>query len=90
MALIHIKPELAEGDHIECMGYTIKSRLDCPGELGYVVTKDGWNPMPGAAWFRTVGEARKGIAALIVSNAFPPLDPKTHGEIFWALIELTK
>lgn len=99
------KPELGEFDRVVWGGYNIKRKLDFPMPLadsepekvGYVVTKGGCNIMPGAAWFKTVAEAQKGIAAFVLANRIRPLGvcaattvPKIDGELFWMLMELTK
>lgn len=78
--------------HTEWCGFTVEPKLDfgnnphlIDGEwvsTGFVVTKDGVNVMPGAAWFRTVEEALDGIAAYIVADG--------NGDKFWALMRLAK
>lgn len=35
---------------------------------GFVVVKDGCNCIPGAMWFRTVGEAMLGIKAHLIAG----------------------
>ena len=55
------------------------------------VSKDGMNPMPGACCFSTPEQARKGIAALILADAITgKTQHPQHGDVFWALIELTR
>ena len=56
-------------------GFTIEPKRDfgpvgfyIDGALikdGFVVVKDGCNPMPGAAWFRTIARAQYAIDVLI-------------------------
>lgn len=56
-------------------GYDIKAKKDFVDHLayhrgfyiseGYVVVKDGCNPMPGAIWFQTVESAEECIDILI-------------------------
>lgn len=93
------KPELGENDRIEWAGFVIKRKRDFPASLnkfGYVVVKDGCNPMPGAARFSSVAQAQKGIAAFNIALKIAPkpiadTDWVTcDGDIFWMLMELTK
>jgi hypothetical protein len=60
---------------IDYRGFTIKPKRDFAPEgfhldgritkIGYVVVRNGANPMPGAAWFTTIEQAKLGIDALI-------------------------
>lgn len=72
----------------EWMGYKYKI-----GERGmYWVTKDRCNPMPGACCFGTAGDARKGIAALIIATSIWNREHyrRSVGDLFWAIMELVR
>lgn len=56
---------------------------------GFVVTKQGCNVMPGATWFETEPEAKKGIAALELAKQAA----RTQSDIphcFWMFMELAR
>ena len=74
---------LQDGTTVEWNGYTIKKKVGYVDKTpGVMVVKDGCNPMPGGCWFHTVDDAKKGIAALILSE-------QTGGD-FWCFMELTR
>lgn len=89
-------PELDENASMKWSGYTVKRKLDFPmdkgkpNKVGYVVTKDDCNVMPGATWFVSVDQAKKGIAALILSNNIAGPHSMDQGLFFWMLLELSK
>lgn len=73
----------------EWMGYQYRR-----GERNaYWVTKGGINPMPGACCFSTQDDARRGIAALVITNAILAgihHDAEARGHVFWSLMELSR
>lgn len=82
----------------EFMGYTIVEKRDFPKDSpmsGFVVTKNGANPMPGACWFDDVQKAKKGIAAYVLACKIAPVTydggiQTCEPGIFWMLMELVK
>ncbi len=71
------------GVTVEWKGYIIIEKVGYgDGKPGVMVVKDGCNAMPGATWFESVEQAKKGIAALILSE-------QTGGD-FWMFMELAK
>jgi hypothetical protein len=60
---------------VDYRGFTIVPKRDFIGagffidgryvKRGYVVTRDGCNAVPGAAWFITIEDARKAVDVLI-------------------------
>lgn len=55
------------------------------------VTKDHANPMPGACCFKTVDQAKKGIAALALAKIIAGDErPELVGDAFWSLMELSR
>jgi hypothetical protein len=79
-ALPHI-PSIPQPSMVEWQGYTIKQHPEHP-EGFIVLDTQGSNCMPGATWFKTLKDAKKGIAAHKLSQA-------TGGD-FWDFIELTR
>jgi hypothetical protein len=73
--------------HVSWAGHTIKPSGENPG--GFVVVKGIVNVMPGATWFHTIDDAKKGIAALELAKAIAP-SPDKIGHLFWMLMELTQ
>lgn len=81
---------LGPGDTMTWQYYTIRL-----GERGmHWVTKNGSNPMPGACCFKTISDAKKGIAALIVTESIlrgvAQHDDTAKGDLFWSLMELSR
>lgn len=93
------KPEFGLNDRMTWCGYTVKRKQDFgqyqKDRVGYVVTDGGIiNVMPGGAWFESVADAKKGIAALELAKRIAP-DNRAHsdgcdGHFFWMLMELTR
>lgn len=44
-------------------------------KTGYVAVRDFCNPMPGATWFLTIDEAKKGIDIFLAADG--------NAELFW-------
>lgn len=73
---------------IEYRGFTIKPKLDMGStpwssngntiRKGYVVVRDGYNPMPGGAWAQSVIEAKVMIDTFI--------EAEENAEKFWMLL----
>jgi hypothetical protein len=63
-------------------GYGIDEKRDfgrySQDQTGYVIIKDGCNAAPGAAWFSSIPEAKKGIDALILA--------KDDSNLWWLLM----
>ncbi len=56
-----------------------------PCAWGYVVTRGHCNVMPGATWFQTVKDAKRGIDALVMAEAMNQNDTMI-AEAFWTAI----
>lgn len=56
---------------------------------GWGVSKDGVNIMPGACWFTSIAEARKGIAALELAKRIAYSD-QDEANTFWMILELNR
>lgn len=79
---------LTPGSVVTWQGFQIKL-----GERDkHWVTRDGTNPIPGAACFETISDAKKGIAALIVTESILAglHDAPAKGRLFWSLLELSR
>lgn len=83
------------------MGYVIRRKQDFSSgqrdTVGYVVTRNEVAIMPGATWFVTPDQAKKGIAAFVLAKKIMG-DPGPNfkdpyscdGPTFWCLMELTR
>lgn len=84
----------AHADNIthEWQGFTFK--LGPYGkERRYWVSQRGGNPMPGACCFKTPDDAKKGIAALLLTRTIlngTKHDAAAEGLVFWNLMELSR
>jgi len=57
---------------------------------GFIVVSKGCNPMPGAAWFQTVGEAKFAIRVLLMAgymHGFIDSDGRQANR-FWAILDI--
>lgn len=80
-------------------GFTIRLKGDfgdsfflidgMPCAWGYVAVRNGCNAMPGATWFQTVKEAKRGIDALIAAEA-NFYTPAGQAKEFWRLVQTTE
>lgn len=88
---VHISgtDRLTPGSVVAWQGFQIKL-----GERDkHWVTRGGANPIPGAACFETISDAKKGIAALIVADTIltgVKRDAAAKSRLFWSLIELSR
>lgn len=67
-------------------GFFIKGKFVTKG---WGVSKDGVNVIPGAIWFTSVGEAKKGIAALELAKRIA-YSNEDEAKTFWLILELNK
>lgn len=79
-ALPHI-PSIPQPSMVQWHGFTIKQHPEHP-EGFIVLDHQGSNCMPGATWFKTIKDAKKGIAAFRLSQS--------TGGGFWDFMELTR
>ena len=76
----------------EWQGFTIKGDGKGLSEK-FWVSERGTNPMPGACCFSSPAQAKKGIAALLLTRMIligVKHDAAAEGHVFWNLMELSR
>lgn len=75
---LHVKGDFGDQPHL----------IDgLPCAWGYIAVRNGCNAMPGATWFQTVKDGKRGVDALIQAEAMF-YAPEAQAAEFWRLVRI--